>query len=599
MSSRALYTRRIDGTALPERGLVGGKAWSLARMASLGLRVPPAFVITTDGYRAYNNHGGPPTGFADEVMAGVSYLEEATGRTFGSGPKALLLSVRSGAAVSMPGMMDTVLNLGITDDVQAALADESGDEQFARDTHMRFLDLFLDIVVGLDPHERRSNGVEGGEVSPADLRAIVEGERPDLEWHPTAQLMAAVDAVFRSWNSRRAKRYRAHQGIPDDLGTAVTVQAMVFGNLGEDSGTGVLFSRNPIDGSPDVFGEYLRRAQGEDVVSGRVTPEPLSDLAAQSPSLHSELLAAAKNLEQANHEVQDVEFTVQRGTLYLLQSRSAKLSPAAAVRTSIDLVDEGAVSVDQALARISPAQVRALLAPRLSEIDSDASLLASGESACSGVGVGRVVGDADEAVRLADAGVPVVLARPTTSPEDVAGMIAARAVITEEGGSTSHAAVVGRALGLPSVVGCGGGTVTTLLNRVVTVDGTGGVVYEGELPVVTPTEEDSAVLGTLLDWARDRSPISVTPTADGLDPATLLDLGSVPGGSDPDTVAEVIRSSGALALTGGAVACPEAVAAAVQNGVSRIVTQPVLPTLLAAVQAATSSTQTRPEGSAR
>lgn len=582
MSSAAVptraYTHRLSGsTDLPDRNLVGGKAWSLARMTSLGLRVPPAFVVTTEGFRHFHEAGELTERLRAQVLDGLADLERSTGRQFGVGPAPLLLSVRSGAAISMPGMMDTVLNLGMTDEVEAALANESGDAAFAHDTHHRFLELFNDVVLGLDPHDHRAD-------SPAAVRASVSTARPDVAWDPLGQLMASIEAVFKSWNSRRARRYRAHQGISDDLGTAVTVQAMVFGNLGEDSGTGVLFSRNPLDGSKQVYGEYLRRAQGEDVVSGRVTPQPLSELADQSPTLHSELLAAAQTLEQANREVQDVEFTVQSGQLYLLQSRTAKLAPEAALRSTIDLVEEGVLSVDAAVRRLTPSQARSLVAPRLATTSQSNPPVASGESACAGVGIGRVVDDPDQAISLAAEGIAVILARPTTSPEDLGGMLAARAVVTDEGGSTSHAAVVSRALGLPCVVGCGAGSLNPHVGSIVTVDGATGTVYAGELPVLVPREDDSDDLRTVIAWARTLSPISITATAEGLDADDVVDLTDIPGGIDPEQVAATIAGlPPTQAISGGAAGSPEAVTAAIDAGVSRIVTDPVLPALLAAV----------------
>ncbi|UAL29948.1 pyruvate, phosphate dikinase [Nocardioides rotundus] len=557
---------------------MGGKAWSLARMTSLGLPVPPAFVVTTDGFRHFHETGGVSATLRDEVLAGVARLEEESGRRFGSGPNPLLISVRSGAAISMPGMMDTVLNLGMTDEVEAALAAESGDDAFARDTHHRFLDLFTDVVLNRDPRDHPGD-------SPAAVRASVNRAVPDVGWDPESQLMASVEAVFRSWNSRRALRYRAHQGIPDDLGTAVTVQAMVFGNLGEDSGTGVLFSRNPLDGTNEVFGEYLRRAQGEDVVSGRVTPQRLSDLEDQDPELHSQLLQAARDLEHANREIQDVEFTVQGGRLFLLQSRTAKLAPEAALQTSIDMVAEGLLTKREALRRLSPGQAQSLVAPRLDANAPAGEPLATGESACAGVGTGTVVDDPDRAVALAAEGKRVVLARPTTSPEDLPGMLAATAVVTDEGGSTSHAAVVSRALGLPCIVGAGRGALADHVGTDVTVDAASGAVYAGTLPVFVPKEDDSPGLRTVIAWAREHSPIDVTPDADGLNDGDLVDLSELSGGSDPERVADLIAGlSGVTAICGGASASPDAVAAAIDAGVRRIVTDPVLPALLAAVQ---------------
>lgn len=573
------YVQWLDGTdGLPDRSLVGGKAWSLARMTSLGLRVPPAFVVTTEGFREYERTGRISTTLRAELLDGVARIEEQTGRTFAAHPKPLLLSVRSGAAISMPGMMDTVLNLGMTDDVEAALASESGDKRFARDTHKRFQELFIEIVLGLDPRDHEPDG------APGDIRASTLSAIPDLSWQPEDQLFAAVEAVFRSWNSRRARKYRAHHGISDDLGTAVTVQAMVFGNLDTRSCTGVLFSRNPLSGSSEVYGEYLRCAQGEDVVSGRVTPEPLGNLALHNPHLHTEVLSAAKTLENANREVQDIEFTVQEGVLYLLQSRTAKLSAEATLRTSVEMASEGIVTRHEAIARLTSAQAQALVAPRLRTPADGITPTARGESVCAGVGIGRVVTDSDQAVRLAEEGVAVVLARPTTSPEDLPGMLVARAVLTEVGGGTSHAAVVSRALGLPCVVGCGKGSLAKLTNHDVTVDGRSGAVYEGSLPVDVPSEDDSPNIGIVIEWCKAEVPFDVTATSENVDPETVLNLDLAAGGADPDTVGEVIRGRAPhlQTITGGAVTAPDAIAAALETGVSRVVASPVLPVLLSA-----------------
>ena len=336
----------------------------------------------------------------------------------------------------MPGMMDTLLNLGISEANLPALAAESGDADFARDTYRRFFQLYAEVVLGTDCPE-----LTCGE-SLGDWRARIERHaRQAIPDEPMLQLYAAVRAVFDSWNSRRARRYRRHHAIPEDLGTAVTVQLMVFGNFDEHSGTGVLFSRNPLDGAPEPYGEYLRRAQGEDVVSGRHTPESLDDLHAQSPRLHAQLLAAAGRLEESNREVQDIEFTVQEGTLHLLQSRTAKRAPAAAVRIAVDMQREGVIDIGEAISRVTPAQVRSLLSPRLTAAAAGTTPLATGNGVSPGVGAGVVVTGADEAERRAKQGEDVILATTTTSPDDVHGMIAARAVITEFGGSTSHAAV--------------------------------------------------------------------------------------------------------------------------------------------------------------
>jgi pyruvate, orthophosphate dikinase len=352
------WTIGLNGEGAPDRKLIGGKAWSVARMQALGLNVPSAVVITTRACGAFTAGQATPPGLDDEIAAGVAWLEERTDRRFGAGPRPLLVSVRSGAPVSMPGMMDTVLNLGINDETEAALAEECGDPLFARNTHRRFLDLYAHIVVKADSSLPDNGG------DPALWReAIRAATGVEVPHEAHAQLRGAIRAVFESWNSRRARRYRQHHDIPDDLGTAVTIQAMV-GNLDGRSGTGVLFSRNPLTGEPAPYGEYLPRAQGEDVVSGRFTPEPLPALAHQLPAAHASLFAAAQTLERAGREVQDIEFTIERGQLFFLQSRAAKLSPYAAARIAIDLVREGLVDEEAALRRITPDQVRILLAPR-------------------------------------------------------------------------------------------------------------------------------------------------------------------------------------------------------------------------------------------
>lgn len=572
------HTLAIDGSALPDRQLIGGKAWSIARMRALGLSVPPAFVVTARACTAYLESGSVPAGLGDELARGIAFLEEVSDCRFGAAARPLLVSVRSGAAISMPGMMDTVLNLGITDATEVALAQMTGDARFARDTHRRFLDLYGRIVLKgvlpeLDEH-----------ASPADWRkAIADATGEQVPDDPSAQIAAAVQAVFESWNSRRARRYRQHHGIPDTLGTAVTVQAMVFGNLDERSGTGVLFSRNPLTGERAPYGEYLARAQGEDVVSGRYTPQPLSTLAAQLPAVHAELLQAAATLERENGDVQDIEFTVQAGRLYLLQTRSAKRAPAAAVRFAVDMVEEGAIDRATALSRVSAEQVRTLLRPRLADgAAANASCVARGEAACQGVGVGVVVTNTDEAERRALAGEAVVLARATTSPDDVHGMIVCRAVVTEQGGATSHAAVVSRALGVACVVGCGDGAVTALAGRIVTVDGGSGCLYEGALPVVAPDEAAEPALAALTQWAEALAPITVVA-----EHADAFDLAQLEGGEDIDRLPSLL--AGKTVVRGGAIASDEGVKAALAAGVRTIVATPRLPVLLAAIEAARAS----------
>ena len=564
----------LDGSGLPDRKHIGGKAWSIARMAALGLDVPPAFVIRTDACLAYLDAGEFPEGLTDEIAAGLAWLEAQTGRTFGTGDKRLLLSIRSGAAISMPGMMDTVLNLGIDDAGEAALAAETGLQAFARDTQRRFLELYSAIVLKT-PVELDHAG------DPAAWRAAIAATGEALPDDVRAQLLGAVRAVFESWNTRRARRYRDHNGIPHDLGTAVTVQAMVFGNLDEHSGTGVLFSRNPLVGDPAPYGEYLPRAQGEDVVSGKFTPLGLDAMHGALPEAHAALLAASDLLERENGDVQDIEFTVQSGRLYLLQSRSAKRAPEAAVRIAIDMVDEGRIDPATALSRVTAEQVTTLLLPRLGAGAADgAEVIARGEGACPGVATGVLVADSDEAERRAAAGEAVILVRQTTSPDDVHGMICAKAVVTEQGGSTSHAAVVSRALGRPCVVGVGSGAVARA-GQLVTVDGEGGLVYAGALATQVPQEADDPQLARLISWAREASLLDVRVPADAVD-IDAVDVDRVLAEGALEDLEPAL--TGHSAARGSGLANPEVARIARRCGVTTFVTEPVLPALLVGLE---------------
>jgi pyruvate,orthophosphate dikinase len=406
-------------------------------------------------------------------------------------------------------MMDTVLNLGINADVEAALRNKTGDAAYAADTHRRFREQFERVV---------------GRTPPAD---------------PWEQLGAAIQAVFASWSSPRAVAYRRHHGIADDGGTSATVQAMVFGNLDENSGTGVLFTRNPLTGDGEPFGEWLPGGQGEDVVSGRHDPLPLTALAQRMPAVHAELLKAAAVLEATGRDVQDIEFTVEAGKLWLLQSRAAKRSADAAIRFAVALHEGGLITVDEALHLVTPAQVAAVSRPHVSpQARNSARVLARGEPACPGVATGRVVLDVETAELLTDEGVDTVLARPTTDPDDVAGMIVATAILTEIGGSTSHAAVISRELNTPCVVGCGTGTLNRLAGLEVTVDATIGEVYEGHLRMA-PDQAHNPALVTLLQWARDRVPDAEHEGP----PATLLEAAH----AALDAAQESSPLSGALA----------------------------------------------------
>jgi pyruvate,orthophosphate dikinase len=571
----------LDGSSEPARSLIGGKASSIVRMLALGLNVPPSFVITTRTCTAFLECGDFPGGLAEEVDEGIAWLEQITGRSFGAGPRPLLVSVRSGAPVSMPGMMDTILNLGINATTEEALGTESRDTNFPRDTHRRFIELYAQTVLQTDATAL------GGMEDPVSWRnAIAASTGAAVPEDVKAQLHAAIRAVFNSWNSRRARRYRAHHGIAEHLGTAVTVQAMVFGNLDQRSGTGVVFSRNPVTGEPEVFGEFMPCAQGEDLVSGKQTPLPLSAMQQRAPQAFDELFSAARMLERHYGDVQDIEFTVECGRLYLLQTRAAKRAPMAAVRIAIDMVHDGSCDVDAAFSRITSEQVRAILSPRLADgALQDARILARGEPASPGVGVGVIVSDVDEAERRAKAGESVVLARATTSPHDLHGMIAASAVITEQGGSTSHAAVVSRALGRPCVVGCGAESLLGLVGRVVTVDGQAGVVLDGRRELIAPDEDTDAGLKELSEWAAARSSVVVARTPPPGRP--IVDLDEFDGAVDLGKLQVFLREIGAGAVVcGGVLVSEAAVALCVAAGVETLVAAPRLPVLLAALRAA-------------
>ncbi|MFC9897011.1 pyruvate, phosphate dikinase [Nocardia sp. NPDC127579] len=502
----------LDGTCPLAREQIGGKAWSVNHMRALGLPVPPAFALSTAAWAEFGARGALGPEIWAGVRAGIAALERGTGRRFGADTRPLLVSVRSGAAVSMPGMMDTVLNLGMNAQVERALVAETGNPGYASDTHRRFLAQYREIVLG-DPH---------AEVPP----------------DPWDQLRAAVTAVFRSWDSARAQAYRRNRGVADDLGTAVTVQAMVFGNLDDRSGTGVLFSRNPNSGAPQPFGEWLAGGQGEDVVSGRTTPRPLDDLARVLPAAHEQLLAAATLLERDGRDIQDLEFTVESGRLWLLQARPAKRSARAAVRAAVAMVEEGLIDTARALERVTAEQLRIVLRPE-SGADTGALPLARGESACPGLASGLVVTDPDEAETRSAAGEDVILVRATTSPDDLPGMIAARAVVTELGGATSHAALVSRELGRPCVVGCGPGVVAALAGRTVTVDGGAGVVLLGKVdgkPVAPDVIEDVARLATWAGVEPGELPAALSRTRTGETSSSAIvsaDNGTMTAGISP------------------------------------------------------------------
>lgn len=441
----------LDGSAPEDREVLGGKAYSVNRMRALDLPVPPAFALPTYECQTYHDAGRALSDEAWQAVASaVQRLEDETGRTFGRGPSPLLVSVRSGAAQSMPGMMDTVLNLGLNPDIVQVLGDESGDLDWAEDTWQRFRRGYRDIVLG------------------------GEGKPPLDPWE---QLRGAIGAVFDSWTNERVRAYRERHNLGAGGGTAVTVQAMVFGNRDASSGTGVMFSRNPSTGEPGLYGEWLPQGQGEDVVSGEKTPLPLSSIHDRNADAYGELERIAAILEKEYQDLVDIEFTVESKRLYMLQSRVGKRSPHAAVRIAADLVREGMLTPEEGLAHITTEHVAALAGH--STADASAEVLAKGTAASPGVATGIAVTDVDTVPEHVANGESVVLVRTFTTPEDVPAMFDSVAVVTEVGGATSHAALVCREIGLPCVVGIGEGKLAGLEGKLLTVDGATGTVYEG------------------------------------------------------------------------------------------------------------------------
>ena len=557
---RSVYS--FDKADASRRDLLGGKGAELAAMTSLGFPVPPGFVITTEVAREYYDTGGwVPQGLWTQVAAGIRELEASTGRGFGDPANPLLVSVRSGAAVSMPGMMDTILNLGINQQVADGIARTSGDERFALDLYRRFLQMFGSVVLGVDgqalawivEEEHRRQGVpDDADLNPLELRrtiaamkaALAEAAGEPVPDDPYVQLERAVRAVFGSWNSRRAVAYRDLHRIPHDLGTAASVVAMVFGNLDDRSGTGVVFTRDPSTGENMLYGEYLSRAQGEDLVSGVTTPQDISSLARAMPDIFRELAETTEALERHYRDVQDVEFTVERGKLYILQTRSAKRGARAAIKNAVDLAAEGLISEREALMRVEPEQIYQLLLPRFDDAAMDAAraddrLLATGVGAAPGAATGQVVFNADTAADLGRKGVSVVLVRPETTAEDVHGMAASSGVLTSRGGATSHAAVVARGLGKPCVTGTESLDVDALGGRFrcgdkevaegeqISIDGATGEVFLGAIAAVRPNVDEEGEMSTLLGWADRERRLGVWANADNpTDAAAAVSFGA-------------------------------------------------------------------------
>jgi pyruvate,orthophosphate dikinase len=520
--------------------LLGGKGANLGEMTRIGVPVPPGFTITTEACRHFLRHGKHPDTLAAEVEASLRRIEATTGKTFGGAENPLLVSVRSGAAASMPGMMDTILNLGLNDRTVQALSRQASDERFAYDSYRRFVQMYGNVVLGIRGERfeellesvKRDRGVEHDtELEAGDLKGLVTGFKAlihqvtgaDFPEDSQVQLWGAIDAVFRSWDNARAVAYRRVNGIPGDLGTAVSVVSMVFGNMGADSGTGVAFTRNPSTGERELFGEFLVNAQGEDVVAGIRDPLPIALMRERLPTAYEKLVTAAAGLERHYGDMQDLEFTVERGELYMLQTRTGKRSAAAAVRIAVEMVDEEVVTREDAVLRVHPAQLDQLLHPA---IDPDASVdvLTTGLPASPGAAAGQVVFSPDEAAQRGAAGDDVILVRRETSPEDFHGMVAARAIVTARGGMTSHAAVVARGMGKCCVVGASGVEVDEAYRRFrvgeatieegewITVDGSTGRIIRGQVPTIDA--ELSPQLQRLMEWADSFRTLGVRANAD-------------------------------------------------------------------------------------
>jgi len=532
------------------KALLGGKGANLAEMSNIGLPVPPGFTITTEACQHYirQSHAWPE-GLREQVQTGLEHVEQALGRTLGDPDRPLLVSVRSGAAQSMPGMMDTVLNLGLNDTVVEGLARETGNIRFAYDAYRRFIDMFSDVVMGvhheyfeeaLDRMKKRKGVTEDLELDAEDLKelvaefkAIYQSKIGDpFPTDPQLQLRLSINAVFGSWDSARAAKYRQINRITGLLGTAVNVQAMVYGNLGETSGTGVCFTRNPSTGEHELYGEYLVNAQGEDVVAGIRTPRPIIEMANEFLEPYQQLLEMTTALEKHYQDMQDIEFTIQEETLYILQTRSGKRTGRAALRIAVDMVGEGLTSREKAVKYlVEPRHLDQLLHPGFKdEAAYQDRVLAKGLPASPGAAVGQVVFTADDAEQWARAGKQVMLVRTETSPEDVGGMDAAEGILTSRGGMTSHAAVVARGWGKPCVAGCGavvidyatrsfavdGTTVTE--GDWISINGSSGEVIIGQEELVPVTMSEN--FATFMAWTDEFRPIGVRTNADTPEDAT-------------------------------------------------------------------------------
>ncbi len=544
-----MVEKKAGGSWDGVRTILGGKGANLADMVRAGLPVPPGFIVTTEACNAYLAAGQMfPEDLAAQLQIAYGTLEEKTGKKFGDPNRPLLVSCRSGAKFSMPGMMDTVLNIGLNDEVARGLVSLTSDARFVYDSYRRLIQMFATVVMDLDDepfeevitHARREAGVKlDTELAAEDwirvtdkFKAIYKKETgADFPQDPVAQVTAATRAVFDSWNGRRAVDYRNAAGIPHDLGTAVNIMTMVFGNLGETSGTGVVFTRNPSTGEKALYGDYLVNAQGEDVVAGIRNTKKIADLAQDFPLVQDEFIRICNRLEVHYRDMQDIEFTIEQGKLWILQTRNGKRTAPAALKIMVDLADEGLITKEKAVAGITPAQVDALLHPQFdpqakAKAAQEGLLMAQGVNASPGAAVGQAVFDADTAAAWAKEGKDVIMVRPFTKPDDVHGMLAARGILTSEGGATSHAAVVARQFGVPCIVGAsdvmidqgrrlfavGGKTVNE--GDWLSLDGATGEVFSGRIGTTVPRFEEQTDLLALLSWADEFRRLEIWANAD-------------------------------------------------------------------------------------
>ena len=521
--------------------LLGGKGANLAEMTNIGLPVPFGFTISTQACNDYYEAGKRISENVEkQILDALQTLEENTGKKLGDPTNPLLVSVRSGSVFSMPGMMDTVLNLGMNDETVKGVAELTGNPRFAYDSYRRFIQMFSNVVLGIDgfyfeqflEEIREQKGYHADpELTAEDWQEVIIGYKEIVKKHtkndfpeePKEQLFLAIDAVFDSWNNQRAIVYRRLNKIPDHLGTAVNIQSMVFGNMGDDSGTGVAFTRNPSTGENILYGEYLINAQGEDVVAGIRTPQPIHILEKDMPEVYKQFTATCELLEKHYKDMQDIEFTVERGELYILQTRTGKRTAQAAIRIAVEMVQEGIIDKKTALLRVDPEQLNQLLHRRIDD-SYERKQIAKGLPASPGAATGPVVFDADEAEQLGNDGKKVILVRSETTPDDIHGIVAAQAIVTSRGGMTSHAAVVARGMGKACICGCEAikidlkakqftvGETVVKYGDIITIDGSTGEMMLGEIPMIDPQLSDEFQL--LLSWADEERKLGVRANAD-------------------------------------------------------------------------------------